>query len=141
MIYLASDHAGYALKEELKKWLERAKKPYTDLTPELVEGDDYPDSAKLLAEALKTDSKGRGVALCGTGVGMSIALNRYKWVRAVLSTKREVVRLSRQHNNSNVLCLSGRFVTYKKAIALTKVFLATPFSDDQRHVRRIEKLT
>jgi ribose 5-phosphate isomerase B len=141
MIYITSDHAGFELKETLVKWLEKSNKEFVDLCPELIEGDDYPDRAKELADNIKLDPKAKGIAICGTGVGVSIALNRYNFIRAGLSPKRELVRLARQHNDINVVCLAGRFTTHKKAVALVKVFLNTPFSKEERHKNRIQKLS
>jgi ribose 5-phosphate isomerase B len=140
MIYITSDHAGFELKQILVAWLTKSNKEYTDLYPELIEGDDYPDRAGELAAKLKEDPKAKGIAICGSGVGIEVALNRNPWIRAALSPKREIIRLGRQHNNINVICLAGRFTTHKKAIALVKVFLNTPFSKEERHVRRIGKL-
>jgi ribose 5-phosphate isomerase B len=141
MIYITSDHAGFELKNILVAWFQKSNKEYEDLYPNLIEKDDYPDRAKELADKLKENPKAKGVAICGTGVGISIALNRYNWIRAVLSPKREIVRLSRQHNNANTLCLAGQFTTHKKAIAITKVFLNTPFSKDERHIKRLAKIS
>lgn len=141
MIYLTCDHAGVELKNILKVWLEKSNKEFEDISPETIEGDDYPDRANELAEKLKENPKAKGIAICGSGIGIEIALNRHSWVRAGLSPKREIIRLARQHNNINVICLAGRFTTHKKAIALVKVFLNTPFSKEERHVRRIEKLS
>jgi ribose 5-phosphate isomerase B len=140
MIYITSDHAGFELKNILVAWFQKSNKEFEDLCPDLIDGDDYPDRAKDLADKLKENPKAKGVAICGTGVGISIALNRYSWVRAVLSPKREIVRLSRQHNNANTLCLAGQHTTHKKAIAIAKVFLNTPFSKDERHIKRLAKI-
>jgi ribose 5-phosphate isomerase B len=140
MIYITSDHAGFELKETLIKWFEKSNKEFEDFCPKAIEGDDYPDRAKELAYKIKENPKAKGIAICGTGVGISIAVNRYSLLRAVLSPKREIVRLSRQHNDTNVICLAGNFTTHKKAIALVKVFLNTPFSKEKRHQNRIEKL-
>jgi ribose 5-phosphate isomerase B len=140
MLYITCDHAGFELKEVLVSWLKKSNKEYEDLCPEIKDGDDYPDRAKELAEKLKDNPKDKGIAICGTGIGICIALNRFSWVRAAISPKREIMRLSRQHNNANVICLPGRFTTHKKAIALVKVFLNTPFSKEERHIQRIAKL-
>lgn len=141
MIYITTDHTGFELKNMLVAWFKKSNKDYEDLCPEIIEADDYPDRAKEIADKLKENPKAKGVAICGTGVGISIALNRYSWVRAALSPKREIVRLSRQHNNANILCLAGKYTTHKKAIAIAKVFLNTPFSKEERHVRRLSKIS
>jgi ribose 5-phosphate isomerase B len=141
MIYITSDHAGYELKNIIVEWFKKSNKEFVDLCPDLLDGDDYPDRAKELADKIKEDPKAKGVALCGTGVGINIALNRYTWLRSVLSPKREIVRLARQHNNVNVVCLAGRFTTHKKAISMVKVFLNTPFSKEERHINRLAKIS
>ena len=141
MIYITSDHAGFELKKSIIAWFTRSKKEFVDLCPDLIVSDDYPDRADELVIQLKENPKAVGVAICGTGQGMCIALNRHEWVRAGLSLKREIVRLSRAHNNANVICLPGRFTSDKKALALVKVFLNTPFSKEQRHINRIKKLS
>jgi ribose 5-phosphate isomerase B len=140
-IFLVCDHAGFELKHEILAWLEKTKRNVIDLTPKLVEGDDYPDRAGDLAKALETEPKALGIALCGTGQGIAMALNRYPHIRAAIHDKREIVRLSRAHNDANVLCLPARFIHKTKAIALIKVFLNTPFSDEMRHVKRIKKMS
>jgi ribose 5-phosphate isomerase B len=139
-IFLVCDHAGFELKQEILVWLEKTKRNVIDLTPKLIEGDDYPDRAHDLAKALETEPKALGIALCGSGQGICIALNRYHHIRAAIHDKREIVRLSRSHNDANVLCLPARFIHKTKAIALAKVFLNTPFSDEMRHSKRIQKL-
>ncbi|MBC7472467.1 MAG: RpiB/LacA/LacB family sugar-phosphate isomerase [candidate division SR1 bacterium] len=141
MIYITSDHAGFELKNILVAWFQKSNKEFEDLYPEFIEADDYPDRAKELATKLKENSKAKGIAICGTGVGICIALNRYTWIRAVLSPKREIVRLSRQHNDSNIICLAGKYTTHKKAIAIVKVFLNTPFIKEERHTRRLSKIS
>lgn len=139
-IFLVADHAGFELKEELKNWLEKSKTPYTDLYPNSIESDDYPDSANLMAAAMKKDPKSIGLAFCGTGQGIMIALNRNNHIRAVIHDKREIVRLTRSHNDANVLCYPARFTHRQKAISLAKVFINTPFSKEERHLRRVGKL-
>ena len=141
MLYIVSDHAGFDLKQMLLEKLEKSTLEYVDLSPEFVEGDDYPDVAKVLADKLLEDSKGRGIALCGSGQGVCMALNRYEHVRAATSLKREIVRHARLHNDANVLCLPARFLNATKAYKLTKLFANTPFSKVRRHARRIEKIT
>jgi ribose 5-phosphate isomerase B len=140
-IFLVCDHAGFELKQEILAWLEKTKRNVIDLTPKLIEGDDYPDRAGDLAKALETEPKALGIALCGTGQGIAIALNRFPHIRATIHDKREIIRLSRSHNDANVLCLPARFIHKTKAIALIKVFLNTPFSDEERHIKRIKKMS
>jgi ribose 5-phosphate isomerase B len=142
MIYIITDHAGVELKNELIRWMVKGEREFVDLTPEVITADDYPDRANELAAALKSDPKGQGIAICGTGIGITMALNRERHVRAATSPKREIIRLARQHNNINVIGLAGRFTTYKKAIALVKVFFNTPFlSKEKRHQDRLAKIS
>ena len=141
MLYLVCDHAGFELKEGLKAKFDKTNIDYTDLSPKLVEGDDYPVPAKLLADKLQQEPTSNGLAICGAGQGICIALNRYAWIRAGIYQKREVVRLLRAHNDGNVLCLPGRFMTASKALKLTKVFLNTPFSKLPRHQKRIDLIS
>jgi ribose 5-phosphate isomerase B len=140
-IYLVCDHAGFELKQEILAWLEKSKRNVIDLTPKLLLGDDYVDRADELAQALESEPKAIGIALCGSGQGICMALNRHSFIRAVIHDKREIVRLSRSHNNANVLCLPARFIHQTKAVALIKVFLNTPFLEQKRHAKRIEKLS
>ncbi len=141
MIYITSDHAGFELKEQIVTWLKKAGKEYVDLYPKLIVGDDYPERASELAKSLEKDVKGFGIALCGSGQGICIALNRYDFIRAIIHEKREIIRLGRAHNNANVLCIAARFTNITKVKALVKVFLNTPFGAEKRHIKRIEKLS
>lgn len=139
MLYLASDHAGFRLKNILKEYLEFLKVPYADLGPEEeIPTDDYPDYARKLAK--KMTKKDRGVLLCGTGTGMCIMANRYTSVRAIMGTTEYEVVMGRSDNDANVLCLGARFTNEHSAKKFLKAFLDTPFSGETRHKRRIAKL-
>ena len=138
-IYLVTDHAGFDLKEKVKQYLITDGVDVTDLSPELIQGDDYPDAAKNLADYLKSDTV-LGIAFCGTGQGICIALNRFNWIRACGSQNVEIVKLSRQHNHANVLCLPGRFLDLNDAKDLVSVFLNTIEDNNERHLRRLSKL-
>lgn len=137
-IALASDHAGFTLKEIVKRILQNYDDiEVIDLGPVTAEQSvDYPDYAKKLAENLVDI----GVLICGTGIGMSIAANRFKNVRAALCTTPEFAKLARAHNDANVLVLPGRFLNEEDAKACLDVFLTTPF-DGGRHQQRVEKLS
>lgn len=141
MLYIASDHAGYEIKQKLMEKLADSTIEAVDLTPDYTEGDDYPDVAKILAEKLKENPKAKAISICGSGQGICMSLNRYQHIRAATALKREIVRLSRLHNDANVLCLPGRFINLTKAHKLSKLFVNTPFSKVRRHERRIEKIT
>lgn len=143
-IYLATDHAGFALKESIKKWLDEWEYDYEDVGAfEYDEQDDYPDFMHLAAEAVSEDpKKRRAIILGGSGQGEAIVANRYKGVRAAVYTggDMEVAKLSREHNDANVLSLGARFVTEYETKNVVRLWLDTPFSGDERHKRRIKKI-
>ncbi len=139
MIYLGADHAGYALKEHLKKFLQ--KKGYTvkDLgAHKLDKTDDYPDYAAKVAKAVQKN--GKGILLCGSAEGICIAANKFKEIRAVPVWSLQNAKLSRQHNDANILCLSGWQMPKKKTEQIVLTWLKTPFSGEARHIRRIKKI-
>ena len=144
-IYLVSDHAGFELKKQLLDYLNTPLflnlYKVSDLTPTFLQNDDYPDKARVLAIILENNDDAFGIAICGSGVGISIALNRYKHIRAVCGLDKLSVRLSREDNNANVLCLGQRVLKSEKAIKLIKVFLETKFNSAERHLRRIQKIS
>jgi ribose 5-phosphate isomerase B len=134
-IFIASDHAGYEMKTALNDHFSS----FTDLGTNSFDSVDYPDFAhKLTDEVLKNDES-LGILICGTGVGMSIAANRSKGIRAGLVNNLEVARLIRQHNDANVLVIPGRFMETKEAINCVKTFIETQF-EEGRHKQRIEKI-
>jgi ribose 5-phosphate isomerase B len=137
-IILAADHAGFALKEKLKEFLQDSNIPFVDLSPKLVDGDDYPDIAFMAAKKV-VRSKSMGVFICGTGAGMCIAANKVKGVRAAVAYDEKTARIIRQDNDSNVLCLAGRITDEKTAVIILKTWLTTRFLEG-RHARRIDKI-
>jgi ribose 5-phosphate isomerase B len=139
MIYLGCDHAGFNLKQEIKVELTKQNLDYLDLSPSFIEGDDYPIVAELIADNIK-GSKDFAIAICGTGQGVCIALNRYKNIRAVSSIDPKVIELTRQHNHANVLCLPGRFIDIKQASYLINLFLTSKEGLEIRHIRRLKML-
>jgi ribose 5-phosphate isomerase B len=139
-LYFASDHAGFALKKSLMAHATSKGYPLKDLGTSCVEAVDYPDYAKLVAEHLKQDPQSVGILICGTGVGMCIAANRYPWVRAaVCNDSLKITKLARAHNHANVLCLGGRLVGPRYAKKALDTFLHTPF-EGGRHATRVDKL-
>lgn len=143
MIYLATDHAGFQLKEKIKEFLKKAGyevKDFGALTfdPE----DDYPDFISKAAQAVSKDPSSKAVILGGSGQGEAMVANKFPSIRAAVYYGRleQMPVLTRQHNNANVLSLGARFLTEEKAIEAVKLFLQTPFSEEPRHVRRIEKI-
>ncbi len=138
-IAIAADHAGFPLKEELVGELKRLGFDVLDLGTSTMESVDYPDFADKVARAIAEGRVKRGVAMCGTGIGISIALNRHRGVRAALCHDVSGARLAREHNDANVLALGGRITTPHIAKECLEVFLNTPFAGG-RHERRVAKL-
>ena len=139
MIILACDHAGYPLKEEIKKFFNKENITTIDVGTYSTDSVDYPDYAKLgNAKVLESDNN-IGIFICGTGVGMSICANRNPKIRASLCWSPTIAALSRQHNNANVLVLPGRFMNKRKAIRIVKEFLTSQY-EAGRHAKRLKKL-
>ena len=136
---IASDHAGFELKEHLKKALERSGVPFEDLGTHSTDSVDYPDYAKKVAEAIASGRAERGLLVCGSGQGMAMTANRHPRVRAALAADEETARLSREHNDANVLALGGRLVDPTRAERILKTWLDTPFAGG-RHAARVAKI-
>ncbi|MFY9457867.1 MAG: RpiB/LacA/LacB family sugar-phosphate isomerase [Candidatus Spechtbacterales bacterium] len=145
-IFLATDHAGFELKERIKQWLLEWGYKYEDMGAFAYDAeDDYPDFIRPVAEKVSQDPENnRGIVIGGSGQGEAIVSNRYKGVRAAVYVARsldlELVRLMREHNDSNVLSLGARFVSEEDAKEVVRVWLETPFSGEERHKRRIAKI-
>ncbi|MCD6403123.1 MAG: ribose 5-phosphate isomerase B [Candidatus Aenigmarchaeota archaeon] len=137
---IGSDHAGFRLKEKLKKYLESKGFSVIDVGTDSEESVDYPDFAFKVAKLVSEGKCKRGILVCGTGLGMSIAANKVKGIRATVCWNEEVARLSRLHNDSNVLCLGGRLLTFEEAKRIVEVWLETEF-EGGRHLRRIKKIS
>jgi ribose 5-phosphate isomerase B len=135
-ILIGSDHAGFALKTLLKQALQNDGYDPIDIGCEKENSCDYPVFARELCEGILSGRASRGILVCGTGLGMSIAANRYKGIRAALCTTEYHARMSRAHNDSNVLVLGGRITGPELALAILKAWLETPF-EGERHQRRI----
>ncbi|MBI4146888.1 RpiB/LacA/LacB family sugar-phosphate isomerase [Candidatus Woesearchaeota archaeon] len=139
MIHLAADHAGFKLKEHLKAFLQKKGHPVKDHgAHKLIKTDDYPDYAKKVATVVQKE--GKGILVCGSAEGICIAANRHKRIRATPVWTLTNAKLSRKHNDANILCLSGWELSNKKAEKIVLTWLATPFSGEERHKRRIRKL-
>ena len=139
-IIIASDHAGFERKSQLVDYLKDCHYEVVDLGPDNGQNSvDYPLKAEELAHALEKDEKARGILVCGSGIGMCIAINRYPFARGALVYNTEAARLCRQHNNANVLCLGGRMTDIETAKQLVNTFLTTPF-EGGRHARRVSEL-
>ena len=138
-IAIASDHAGFDQKQQLVEYLRVLGNEVADLGPENESRVDYPDYAKLVAQSVANGTARFGVLVCGTGIGMAIAANKVNGVRAANITNTEFAKLSRQHNNANIIALSGRFVSVNENKEILKVFLNTEF-EGGRHAGRVEKI-
>lgn len=138
-ILIASDHAGFDLKEKLEAELKALGYDVEDLGPSSDASIDYADYAHPLAERVSSGANARGVLLCGTGLGMSYAANRHPHVRAAVAWTPEIAALAREHNDANVLVLPARFVGDEAGRAILKAWLDTPFAGG-RHARRIAKI-
>ena len=140
LVAVASDHAGFQLKEVIKAELATLGHDVLDLGPESGESVDYPDYGEKMARAIREGRVTRGVIICGSGIGISIAANRFPEVRAALCHDNLTARLSRQHNDANVLAMGERVIGVETAKDCLKAFLETPF-EGGRHQRRVDKLT
>ena len=137
-IFLSSDHAGFELKEKVKSFLIDNNFVYEDLGCSSLEPVDYPDYAKLLSKKIK-DNNSKGILFCGTGIGISMAANRFPYIRAALCTSVEMASKSRKHNDANVLALGGRILEDNLALEIVKEFLYTDF-EAGRHSLRVDKI-
>ena len=138
-LVLASDHAGYDLKENIKTYLESNNFYIKDLGQFNEDSVDYPDYGNMLGKFILENKNSIGIAICGSGIGISIALNRMLGIRAALCSNEEIAKLSRNHNDANVLVLAGRFMNLKKSSSIIDIFLKESF-EGGRHERRVNKL-
>jgi ribose 5-phosphate isomerase B len=139
MIVIASDHAGVELKALLVRWLADRGETCTDLGPADSSSVDYPDFAHRLAEEVTAGRADRGILVCGTGIGMSMAANRHPTIRAALCHDAFTAEMARRHNDANVLCIGSRVVGVGVAIQIVEVFLDNGF-EGERHQRRVAKI-
>ncbi len=142
-VYIASDHRGFKLKEALKNFLRENAYTAADLGNERrEEGDDYPDFAARVAEKIAAGTSGadRGIVICGSGVGVDVVANKFKGVRSALVSSPDQAYVSRNDDDANVLALAADFLDEETAKKIAKTWLATPFSGDERHRRRLQKI-
>jgi ribose 5-phosphate isomerase B len=139
-IVLGSDHAGFAYKERIEKKLAGLEAQYTDLGADSDEPSDYVDYALKVAKAVAGGEADFGILVCGSGVGMDIAANKVPGIRAGLCSDTYTARMCREHNDTNVLVLAERVIGVELAMEIVDVWLNTPFSGEERHVRRLEKI-
>jgi ribose 5-phosphate isomerase B len=139
-IYLGSDHGGFLLKQKVKDWLTDHHYEVEDLGCESAESCDYPVFGKMVALAVTGDPESLGIVICGSGVGISIAVNRFEGARAVLANSTELARLGREHNGANVLAMGERTQFIDEPLEILETFLSTDVDRGERHVRRREQL-
>lgn len=139
MIGLCSDHAGYELKEYIKTLLDARRLSYKDFGTYSSDSCDYPDYAHPMAEAIERGEVYPGIAICGTGNGIGMTLNKHQGVRAALCWRSDIAQLARAHNDANVVVVPGRFISLEDTRKIIEVFLDTPF-EGGRHARRIQKI-
>ena len=140
MIALGCDHGGYELMQEVKKHLEERGLEYKDFGCNGQESEDYPVYGKKVAQAIVDGECEKGILICGTGIGISITANKFKGIRAAVCTDCFTAEATRLHNDANILALGGRVVGPGLAIKIVDTFLNTPFSEDERHIRRIGQI-
>ena len=138
-ISLASDHAGYILKEIIKKKLVKNKIKVFDLGPKTKDSVDYPDYAKKVARNISSRKTNMGILVCGSGTGMAMSANKFRKIRAAVCYNSTSTRLSRTHNNANILAIGSRLTRKNTAIKLVNIFLSTKF-EGGRHLRRVKKI-
>ena len=141
IVYLAADHRGFSLKEELKKYLIGAGYEIEDVGAfEYNETDDYPDFAEKAALGVAKDASNRGIMVCGSGMGMDVAANKVKGIRATLAYSKESAAHARTNDDINVITLAGDVLSPEEAKEIVSTFLETEFSGEERHVRRLKKI-
>ena len=138
-IILASDHAGFELKETIKRFLIKKKKKVLDLGTKNTNSVDYPDFAHILSKRMKKDDNKLGILVCGSGIGMNMAANKHKNIRAALCYDIKSTKLSRQHNDANVMTIGSRLTKKNVALKCVNTFIKTSFKGG-RHLRRVKKI-
>ena len=138
-IFISSDHAGFKLKETIKDYLKNKKIKFEDLGPKDDSSVDYPDYAHKVARKVKSNNSNVGILVCGSGTGMNIAANKHKNIRAAQCFNLKSTKLSRLHNDANIITLGSRLITKKNALKFISVFLNTKF-EGGRHSRRVKKI-
>ena len=136
---IASDHSGVKLKNALISFLKKEHYSVLDLGERTEDSVDYPDYAKKVVSSIEKKEVSFGILICGTGIGMSMVANRYDFIRGALVQTLEQAKLSREHNDANVLCLGARILSFSEAIEILNSFINTKFSGEERHIRRLKK--
>ncbi len=139
MIAIGSDHGGYLLKEEVKKYLDEKEIPYIDFGTDSEERVDYPIYAEKVAKAIQNNECEKGILICGTGFGVSIVANKFKGIRCASCWNEEVAKLLKGHNDANIIALPGRFINISQAVTILRAWLATEFMGG-RHSERVQMI-
>lgn len=139
MIAIGSDHGGYLLKEEVKKYLDEKEIPYKDFGTDSEERVDYPIYAEKVAKAVQNNECEKGILICGTGFGVSIVANKFKGIRCASCWNEEVAKLLKGHNDANIIALPGRFINISQAVTILRAWLATEFMGG-RHSERVQMI-
>jgi len=139
-VSIGSDHRGFELKERIKEYLTKNSVTVLDFGTDSNASVDYPDFAKKVGESVAKEESKFGITICGSGIGVSIAANKVKGVRAVNATNENMAEMSRKHNNANVICFGADFIDFDTAIKYWSIFSSTDFEGGERHNRRIEKI-
>lgn len=139
MIAIAADHGGYAMKEEIKKYLDEKEIKYIDFGCESEERTDYPIYAKSAVKAIQNGECDKGILVCGTGFGMTIVANKFKGIRCASCWNEDVAKLLKEHNNANVIALPGRFINVSEAVAMIRTWLGAEFMEG-RHASRLQMI-
>ena len=140
MIAIACDHGGFDYKQIIMQHLADKQLEYRDFGTYTPDSCDYPDYAKPVANAVASGECEKGILICGTGIGMPLAANKVHGIRAAVCGDAFSARATREHNDANILCMGERVISEAKALEITDIFLDTPFSNDERHKRRISKI-
>ena len=139
MIAIGSDHGGYLLKEEVKKYLDEKEIPYIDFGTDSEERVDYPIYAEKVAKAIQNNECEKGILVCGTGFGVSIVANKFKGIRCASCWNEEVAKLLKGHNDANIIALPGRFINISQAVTILRAWLSTEFMGG-RHSERVQMI-
>ena len=141
-LYLGADHRGFELKEHLQVWLKGEGYQVVDCgNTKYDPEDDFPDFSLVVAQKVQQDPKSRGIVICGSGVGVNIAANKVKGVRASTGINVDEVRHARKHDDLNVLAISAEYTSYEEAQKMITMFLTTPFISEEKYVRRLDKIS
>ncbi|MBM4157463.1 MAG: ribose 5-phosphate isomerase B [Ignavibacteria bacterium] len=140
MIAIGTDHRGYRLKETIKQFLDNEGLKYKDFGTYSDNSVDYPDYAKAVCENISSGESDRGILICGSGMGICIPANKYKGIRAANVLNEKMAEMTRRHNDANVICFGADFIKPETAVKCLKVFLNTDFENEERHIRRVNKV-